>query len=393
MTDPIIIVGAGQAGMKAAETLRREGYDGEIILAGAEGLRPYQRPPLSKAYLKGELAEERLFLKPEDYFEKEAISFLPALAVTAIDPADHRATFADGSVRAYHKLLLATGTEARRIALPGLELEGVFTLRGMADIAPIADALAKAENIVIIGGGFIGMEFAAVAAGFGKSVTVIESAPRILMRSVATAVSNALQELHRQNGVRLLLGQGVAAIEGHGRAEAVALAGGARLSADLVLLAVGANPLTDIAAAAGLAVDNGIVVDQACRTRAPDIFAAGDCTIFPSARYGRMIRLESVQNASDQARAAALSMLGQTVNYDPVPWFWSDQYKARLQIAGLSEGYDRTESEAGEDSLTLRYFRHDRLIAVDTINNPRAHMLARKTLAAEPVGRPKSDAA
>jgi 3-phenylpropionate/trans-cinnamate dioxygenase ferredoxin reductase subunit len=384
MSEPIIIVGAGQAGIKAAETLRMKGFEGKILLIGEEGWPPYQRPPLSKAYLKGELSEDRLFLKANDYFASANVELMSGTRVAAIDPAAHAVTLADGKVLSYSKLLLATGTRARALPLPGAELEGVFTLRGIDDTRRIADALGKAESVAIIGGGYIGMEFAAVARSMGKTVTVIEAQDRILKRSVAPEISEFFRKLHEGHGVRLVLGEGVKGIAGSAYAEGVELVSGEPLAADLVLVAAGAVPVTELAQAAGLIVERGIAVDAACRTSAPDIYAAGDCTVFPSRRYGRQIGLESVQNASDQGKAAALSMLGEETVYDPVPWFWSDQYDVKLQIAGLAQGYDRTEivGDPGEGRFALRYFAGDALLAVDAVNDPRSHMMARKELAA-----------
>ncbi|MFZ2099448.1 MAG: FAD-dependent oxidoreductase [Oricola sp.] len=385
MTDPIIIVGAGQTGIKAAETLRTNGYDSDLMLIGEEKWPPYQRPPLSKAYLKGELAEDRLFLKAPDYYEKSNIRLLTGTCVTSIDPAGKRLALDNEKTLSYSKLLLATGTRARTLPLACAELAGVFTLRGIDDIARIARALERAEAVAIIGGGYVGMEFAAVAREMGKQVAVIETQDRILKRSVAPQISEFFQDLHRERGVRVVLGQGVERIAGSGRAEGVVLSSGKTVPADIVLVAAGAIPVTELAAGAGLDVDRGIVVDEACRSSVPDIFAAGDCTVFPSRRYGRRIGLESVQNASDQGKAAALSMLGQDVAYDPVPWFWSDQYDVKLQIAGLAQGYDRTEliGDPSEGRFALRYFDGDTLFAVDAVNDPRSHMMARKELAAQ----------
>ena len=383
MSEPIVIVGAGQAGIKAAETLRLKGHDGDILLIGEENWPPYQRPPLSKAYLKGELSEDRLFLKAGDYFEKAKIALMPGARVAAIDPTGHQLTFADGRTQSWSKLLLATGTRARTLPLSGGDLYGVFALRGIDDTKRIGCALDVAQSVAIIGGGYIGMEFAAVARSLGKQVTVIEAQDRVLKRSVAPEISRFMHQLHEGHGVRLALGEGVARIAGSDRVKGVELTSGAAVPADLVLVAAGAVPGIELAEAAGIAVERGIVVDEACRTSAPDIFAAGDCTVFPSRRYGRRIGLESVQNASDQGKAAALSMLGEETVYDPVPWFWSDQYDVKLQIAGLSTGYDHTElvGDPGEGRFALRYFSGDTLLAVDAINDPRSHMTARKEIA------------
>ncbi|WP_299820097.1 FAD-dependent oxidoreductase [uncultured Roseibium sp.] len=387
MNAPIVIVGAGQAGMKAAETLRAKGYDGDLVLFGDERRLPYQRPPLSKAYLKGSMAEEQLYLRPEAYFAAQAIDLRSGSRVDSLDVQARSVCLENGEKLAYSRLLLATGTRARQIPLPGADLNCVFTLRSMDDIAPLREALACARRIVIIGAGYVGMEFAAVAAGMDKSVQVVEAQSRVLMRSVAPEISEYFQTLHGRNGVGFHLGINVVALEGSsGSVTAVKLADGSALEADLVLVAVGAVPVTGLAEAAGLEVSSGIVVDEDCRTSAPDIFAAGDCSLYPSKRYGRQLRLESVQNAIDQAKAAACAMLGESVVYDPVPWFWSDQFDTKLQIAGLSEGYDRTRLDGDPDSgsFSLSYFSGDRLLAVDAINAPRQHMLARRELAQLP---------
>ncbi|MEM5585696.1 FAD-dependent oxidoreductase [Roseibium sp. AS2] len=387
MNAPIVIVGAGQAGLKTAETLRSKGFDGDLVLFGDEHWLPYQRPPLSKAYLKGDLTEEQLYLRPEAYFDAHSIEFRMGARVLGLDVAAGKVSLGTGQELAYSRLVLATGTRARQIPLPGADLGGVFSLRGMDDIAPLRTALETAESIAIIGAGYVGMEFAAVAARMGKVVHVVEAQPRVLMRSVAPEMSEYFQSLHRQNGVEFHLGAGVAALEGrNGAVAAVKLAGGRALKADLVLVAVGAVPVTDLAEAAGLDVAAGIVVDDACRTSAPDVFATGDCCLFPSRRYGRQVRLESVQNAIDQSKVAAGAMLGEQVAYDPVPWFWSDQYDCKLQIAGLSEGHDRTQLEGDpvSGSFSLSYFCGSRLLAVDAVNAPRQHMMARKELARQP---------
>jgi 3-phenylpropionate/trans-cinnamate dioxygenase ferredoxin reductase subunit len=386
MTSPVLIIGAGQAGMKAAETLRQKGYDGDIVMIGDEPSLPYQRPPLSKAYLKGEMDEERLFLRPQAYFETAAIELRWGTSAISIDPGSRTVELADGSHLPYSSLLLSTGTRARRIPLQGADLENVHSLRTIADVAAIRRSMETASDIVILGGGYIGMEFAAVAAKLGKTVSVVEARPRIMERSVAPEISDFFQSLHLENGVRLLLGQSVSHLAGTGSVSSVVLSDNTEIPADLVLLAVGAEPVTELARAAGLTIGNGITVDGFGRTSAETIYAAGDCTEFPSARYGRTIRLESVQNAIDQAKIAAGAILGEAVPYDPVPWFWSDQYDVKLQIAGLSGGYDRVETEGNPSSgsFALRYFQGTRLLAVDTVNAPRIHMLARRELQATP---------
>lgn len=385
MTDaPIVVVGAGQCGLKAVETLRTSGYDGDLVLIGAEPHAPYQRPPLSKAFLKGEMSRDRLMLKPERFFEEQRIGTRFGQTVASLDPAGHQVTLAGGETLAYDKLLLATGTRAKRIPLAGVDLAGVFTLRELADVEWISSNLAPGMRISIIGAGYIGLEVAAALRVAGYEITVIECAERILRRVVCREISTFFEGLHRDHGVDIRAPTMPTRIAGTERVEAVELGDGSRIACDAVLIAVGAEPVTDLAEVAGLAVDNGILVDAACRTSAPDIFAAGDCAAFPSARYGRLIRLESVQNAIDQGKAAAQAMLGQPVAYDPLPWFWSDQYHVKLQIVGLSAGYtdvviDGAPTDAG---FAVTYLRHGSPVCVDAVNQPRAHMLARRALAA-----------
>jgi 3-phenylpropionate/trans-cinnamate dioxygenase ferredoxin reductase subunit len=379
MTDPIVVVGAGQSGAQAAQTLRQLGYDGPLVLIGDEPHPPYQRPPLSKKFLAGEIAAEALWLRPSALYEKLGVDLALGRSVSEIDVPGHRLLFQSGESLAYSKLLLATGSRARALALAGANLPGVYGLRTIADVDRIRPNLQHGLRLVVIGGGYIGLEVAAVAARRGLDVTVLEAAPRVLARVVAAPVSTFLTDLHRAEGVDIRLNAAVSGIEGTDRATAVRLADGTLIPADAMLLAVGGIAETGLAEAAGLAVDAGILVDTAGRTSAPDIFAAGDCTRFPSARFGRMIRLESVQNAIDQAKIAAAALLGGDVSYDPVPWFWSDQYDVKLQIAGLSDGADRTlvEGDPASGRFSVSYGRSGRLVAVDTINTPKVHMLAR----------------
>jgi 3-phenylpropionate/trans-cinnamate dioxygenase ferredoxin reductase component len=383
MLEPIVIVGAGQGAAKAVETLRGAGYGGDLVVIGDEPHPPYQRPPLSKKYLAGEMDAAALSLRGPDYYATQGVDLRLGTAVVGIDTAARRVTLATGRPVPYSKLLIATGTRARKLPLAGAERDGVVTLRSISDVDAIRARLAQAERVAIIGGGYIGLEVAAVACSRGHRVTVLEGQDRVMARSVSPDVSRFFEILHRDRGVRLHTGVGVTEILGVDRVTAVALTDGRTARADLVLIAAGATPNTELAAAAGLTVADGIVVDNAAKTSAPDIYACGDCTRFPSRRYGRAVRLESVQNAIDQGKAAALAMLGEAPDYDPVPWFWSDQYDIKLQIAGLSGGYDRVAREdASGGGFSISYFAGERLLAVDAINAPRAHMLARRALAA-----------
>lgn len=383
MKETIVIIGAGQAGLKAAETLRQKGVDDDITLVGDEPYPPYQRPPLSKAYLKGEMGEERLFLKSKDWFNDQNINFVNGTRSEAIDIEHAAITLSNGEVINYSKLLLTTGTKARELSLPGVDIAGVCTLRGIDDTKDISLLLKKSQSIVIIGGGFIGLEFAAVASSMGKDVTILEDQNRVLKRVVSSELSDFFTELHNSKSIKIMTNTKATAIEGDQLAEYVVLESGRKLKADLVLVAAGAVPNTELAAQAGIDVSHGIVVDAQCRTSAKDIFAAGDCTVFYSNRYGRQIGLESVQNACDQAKAAALSMIGEDVAYDPVPWFWSDQFDIKLQIAGLSNGYTETKIVGVTEGqkFSIEYYGPSGLLAVHSINDPRSHMMARRKLA------------
>jgi 3-phenylpropionate/trans-cinnamate dioxygenase ferredoxin reductase component len=382
MPEPIVIVGAGQGAAKAVETLRGAGYDGALVVLGDEPYPPYQRPPLSKKYLAGEMDAAALQLKGPDYYATHGVDLRLDAPAAAIEPAARRLVLRSGAALPYSKLLIATGARSRRLSLAGADRLGVFTLRGITAVDAIRAGLAQAERVVVIGGGYIGLEVAAVACTRGHRVTVLEGQSRVMARVVSPEVSRYFENLHRARGVDLRTGVAIESIVGRERVEGVRLVDGSTVAADLVLVAVGAMPNAELAEAAGISVADGILVDAAARTAAPDVYACGDCTRFHSRRYGRSIRLESVQNAIDQGRVAALAMLGEAQDYDPAPWFWSDQYEIKLQIAGLSDGYDRsTREEAPGGGFAVSYFAGERLLAVDAINAARAHMLARRALA------------
>lgn len=388
MGGPIVIVGAGQAGQKAAETLRKLGFGDEIVMVGAEQHPPYQRPPLSKKFLKGEIPSEQLWLQGADFFETQNIRLITGTQARRIDTAARRVALSDGTELSYAKLLLATGCRPRVLQIPGSHLAGIHVLRTIDDVSSLSKALLEARTIAIIGGGYVGLEVAAVLASLGKSPTVIEAQDRLLKRVAGPEVSQYFTELHRNGGVEIALGVSVEGLVGDRRVEGVALGDGRIIPADLALMAVGGMACAEIAVDARITCEDGILVDAACATSVPDIYAAGDCTRFPSARYGRLIRLESVQNANDQAKAAATAMLGAAVTYDPVPWFWSDQFETKLQIAGLSQGYDRetVEGDPGKGSFAVNYWQGDKLIAVDAINDPRAYMRGRRQLEEQGAG-------
>lgn len=382
MQEDIVIIGAGQAGAQVAQSLRQGGFEGPLRLIGDEPHPPYQRPPLSKKFLAGEIGAEGLWLRPPAFFTTNNIDHIPNTRVVAIDRGAKRLTLANGDTLPYGKLVLATGTNARLLTLEGADKKGVVTLRSIADVDVIRNILQKSSSVAIIGAGYIGLEVAAVAKSLGKSVTVIEAQDRPMKRVVSQAVSDYFSGLHKARGIELRLNTGIEAIEGGDSVTGVRLSTGETVPAELVLVAVGAEPNDHLAAEAGLEVDNGILVDGCGQTSDPDIFAAGDCTRFYSNRYQRSVRMESVQNAIDQAKAVAQALLGQEVDYDPLPWFWSDQYDIKLQIAGLSEGYDDTKIVGSTDDskFYVAYLHDGRLIAVDSINSPRSHMMARRVI-------------
>jgi 3-phenylpropionate/trans-cinnamate dioxygenase ferredoxin reductase component len=383
----IVIVGAGQAAAQLVQSLRQGGYKEPIRMIGDEPYAPYQRPPLSKKFLTERPAAETLYFRPESFWATQGVTADFSMPVHAIDRANRRVALKEGEA-AYEILFLSTGTRARDLPLPGANLDGVFSLRKIDDVRRLRGPLDAAKRIVIVGGGYIGLEVAAVARGEGRDVTVLEAEDRVMKRVTSPVISNFMQDFHRARGVDIRLGARLAAIEGGATVAQVKLADGATLPADLVLLAVGAKPNDDLAAEAGLACQDGIVVDEHGRTDDSAIYAAGDCTRFPSRRYGRKLRLECVQNAIDQAKAVASEILGKPQSYDPVPWFWSDQYELKLQMAGLSDGYEEatTVGDVAAARFSVEYRRNGKLIAVDAVNDGRAYMSGRKRIAEETAG-------
>jgi 3-phenylpropionate/trans-cinnamate dioxygenase ferredoxin reductase subunit len=385
MTGSIVIIGAGQAGAQLAMSLRQGGFAERILLLGDEPHLPYQRPPLSKKFLSEHRAPDVLFLRPEKFWRDQDVAIDLGTRVAAIDRTRRLVALADGREIDYGTLAFATGTSARMPPIPGIAQAGVHVVRRIDDVAQLRPALDASRRVVIIGGGYIGLEVAAVVRGEGRDVVVLEALDRVLKRVTGPVVSEFYTHYHGERGVDIRLGAQILGIEAEGRGAVIRLAPDERLPADLVLVATGARANDELARAAGIACDDGILVDDQARTDSPDIYAIGDCTRFPSRRYGRRLRLESVQNAIDQAKAAAASILGKPESYDPVPWFWSDQYDLKLQMAGISDGFENVDvvGDPATKRFSVEYRRDGRLIAVDAINDARAHMMARRRIAEE----------
>ncbi len=378
-----VIVGASHASAQLAATLRQSGWEGNISLVGEEAIPPYHRPPLSKGYLAGEKHSDELLIRPATFYEKTGIDLVLGTRVTAVDPRNKTITLHDGGSIPYGKLALTTGARVRKLDLPGHDQEGVFYLRDLNDVDRIRGFIGPGKSAVIIGGGYIGLETAASMRKLGMEVTVLEALPRVLQRVTAPEVSAFYSRVHGEEGVNIITDAAVQALEGDGTVKGVQLADGNRVAADLVVIGVGVLPDTDLAETAGLEVDNGIVVDEFARTSDPDIVAAGDCTNHYNPIYERRLRLESVQNATDQAKTAANTLCGKLENYHALPWFWSDQYDLKLQIAGLSQGFDRVVVRGSADSgrsFAAFYFCGDRLLAVDAVNRPKEFMAVRRAL-------------
>lgn len=377
----IVIVGAGQAGASLAMKLRSLGYHGAITLIGEEPYFPYQRPPLSKGYLLGEVGLERLYLRAPSFWESQNITLKLDRRVTAIDPRNKLLTIEGDAPVAYDQLALTTGSRSRTLpAEIGGGLGNVFTVRTLTDVDALGSALHEDARVLILGGGYIGLEAAAVTAKLQLQVTLVELASRILQRVAARETSDYFRRLHRGRGVTIMEGVGLDRLTGDASVSGAILSDGREVAADLVIVGIGIEPNTNLALASGLVVDNGISTDEFGQTSEEAIWAAGDCASFPNA--GRRIRLESVGNAIEHAESVAENMLGARKAYHAKPWFWSDQYDVKLQIAGLNTGYNRVVTRAGTGSAALSfwYFTDERLLAVDAINDARAYMVGKRLI-------------
>ncbi len=369
----VIIIGAGQAGGETAQRLRQGGFDGDITLIGEEPAPPYQRPPLSKKYLAGDLDMERLLLRPASVYAEEGVALLTPLKAVWIDRANQRVRLEGGRELAYDALVLATGARPRKLALVGADLPGVHLFRTAADVDAVRPRFVAGAKLVVIGAGYIGLEVAAVARQKGLDVTVLEAAPRPLARVTSPEISGFFLDEHTAQGVRFVLGGQAALLKGKDQVSGVVLADGTEFPADLVIAGIGVIPETTLAQQCGLGVDNGIVTDVACRSADPNVFAIGDCAARPMAHYdNRMARLESVHSAIEGAKIVAAAILGQAPPPLEAPWFWSDQYDLKLQIAGLFQGYDQiaVRGDMGNRAFAAFYYKGERLIAVDAVNRP-----------------------
>ncbi len=394
MYGQIVIVGAGQAADQAVHTLRRKGFTGKLVVIGDEPWLPYQRPPLSKKYLAGALERDRLVLRPQQFYIEHSVGTHLGRRVQEISREARRVRLDDGSVVPYDALLLATGSRPRPLPIPGADLAGVHELRTIDDVERIRADFGNGKRLVIIGGGYIGLEVAATARELGVDVVVLEMADRVMNRVTCKEISSFYETEHARHGVRIITNSRVQALvgdPGSGRVKAVLTDDGAEHPADLVIVGVGVVPADELATAANIECSNGIVVDEYCRTSDPAIYAAGDCTNHPNLHYGRRLRLESVDNAFEQAASAALNMLGTPTVHDKVPWFWSDQYDLKMIIIGLCQGHDSVvmRGSAASRSFSACYLRAGELIAIDSVNSPRDQMAARKLIAAR--ARPQLD--
>ena len=392
---PLVIVGASYAGVQLAASARELGFEERIVIVGDEVHAPYQRPPLSKGLLTGKTSVDNLALRGPDFFAQNAIDLMLGRRAIALDPGARSVRLDDGAVLDYGWLALATGARCRPFALPGSTLEGVLDLRTLDDALRIADAAGRTERACVIGGGFIGLEVASALRARGAEVTVVEAQPHLLARAFPPLMSSYVENAHRRRGVALLTGRGVRALHGaQGRVAAVELDDGTRIDCDLVVLGIGVLPNAELAQQAGLAVDNGIVVDMLGRTSAPQVLAAGDVASMalpPAPGVPARMRLESIQSANDGARALASLVVGRAAPCTAVPWFWSDQFDLKLQMAGLAGPGDDVvlRGDMASDRFSVFYLRQGTLVAAHSVNKPAEHMQSRKLIGAR--ARPGAD--
>lgn len=375
----VIIIGAGQAGLQTIISLRQSGYTQAITLIGDEAYLPYQRPPLSKAYLSGKMERDRLFLKPDAFFTENDVTLKLDTRVTNLDASAKTVSLENGERLAYGDLVIATGSRPRRLDLPGRALDNIFDLRGMADIDAMQPHFIAGKKLVVIGGGYIGLEAAAVAADMGLHVHVLEAAPRLLARVAEPEISDFYNRIHQARDVTIITQSNIEGFVGDGKVSGVQMADGTIIDADIVITGIGILPNIELAEAAGLALDNGIVVNEVGQSSDAHIYAAGDCTQHPNDVLGRSLRLESVPNAIEQGKAVASAICGAPKPYHQVPWFWSDQYDVKLQIAGVPTQIDHKvlRGDDSSNSFAWFYFTGDKLTGVTAVNRPAEFMAGR----------------
>lgn len=375
----IVVIGAGQAAGQAAASLRQEGFEGDITIIGDEAQAPYQRPPLSKAYLSGEVGLDRVLVRPEKFYSDKNIDLRSSTRAEKIDRTAKTVSVSGGDTISYDKLLISTGSRPRILNIEGSDLKGIHYLRTVDDVDGIREAMTTAKSLCIVGGGYIGLEVAAVARSSGLNVTVLEMEERILQRVTTPDMSEFYHQLHAGRGVDIRVNTMVSGFEGEGSVSAV-LCGAETIAADLVIVGIGIIPNIELAEAAGLHCENGIVVDDHCQTSDPDIYAAGDCTLHPNPILGRQLRLESVPNAMEQARTASANMLGGDKTYAAVPWFWSDQYELKLQMVGFSADGNSAvlRGDKSANEFAVFYLNDGKVVAVDAVNSPKEFMVAKQ---------------
>ena len=392
----MVILGAGHAAGQAAASLRQESYEGEIVIIGDEPHIPYQRPPLSKAYLSGDVELDRVHLRPEKFYQDKNVTLKLGVKASGIDTSAKTVSTDAGETIAYDKLLITTGGRPRKLSIPGSDLAGIHYLRTIADVDGIRDEMAPDKKLVIVGGGYIGLEVASVAVKAGLEVHVLEMEARILQRVTTPEMSEYYHGLHESRGVHIHTSTGVTGFSGDGRVQAVQC-GDQEFPADIVIVGIGIIPNVEIAEAAGIQCDNGIVVDEGCRTSATDVYAAGDCTNHPNPLLNRRLRLESVPNAMEQARVAAANMCGGDKTYASIPWFWSDQYELKLQMVGFSGDGDTQvlRGSKADNQFAVFYLKDGKVVAADAVNSPKEFMICKqligKPVDAERLADPETD--
>ena len=378
--EELVVVGGGQAGIQCIASLRKEGYSGSITLIGEENHLPYQRPPLSKGFLSGVTASDRLYLKKLEFFQENSIQLNLGVTAKKIDRENCLVHLSDNKTIGYDKLVLATGSRVRKLNFPGSNLDGINYLRGIDDATLLKDGLLKSKNLVIVGAGYIGLEVAAVATEFDIKITVIEMADRVMNRTVDPIISHYYEKLHINNGIKFILNERLEKVDGNNTVEHAICSGGSSIQADILVIGAGVIPNVELAEESGLSCENGISVDQYGQTEDMKVFACGDCTNHPNEKLNRRLRLESVHNAMEQSKTVASSIMGKKTAYNQIPWFWSDQYDHKLQIVGLSGDHDEVlmRGSQEESKFMLFYLKEEEIIAIDAVNNPKEFLICRK---------------